>query len=96
MCMEYSLITTTQNPYVLQNIQMLLSKHSDFQVKVREQMVYLVEMAGTAALKKLLIAAHGDAKRVNHFISQELCSFQNVPVDAVEILHSTLEDADRT
>lgn len=58
--------------------------------------VYLVEMASTAALKKLLIAAHGDAERVNHLVPKARRTFQNVLVHAVEVLHTILEDTDRT
>lgn len=58
--------------------------------------VYLVEMAGTAALKKLLIAAHGDAERVDHLVPEVSRAFQNVLVHAVEVLNSVLEDADLT
>lgn len=53
-----------------------------------------MEMAGTAALKKLLIAAHGDAERVDHLVPEALCIFQNVLVHAVEVLHSSLEDGE--
>lgn len=56
--------------------------------------VYLVEMAGTAALKKLLIAAHGNAERVDHLVPEALYTFQNVLVHAVEVLHSFLEDGE--
>lgn len=55
-----------------------------------------MEMAGTAALEKLLIAAHGDAECVDHLVPQAFRTFQNVFVHTVEVLHSILEEADRT
>lgn len=55
-----------------------------------------MEMAGAAALKKLLIAAHGDAERVDHLVAEALCTFQNVLVHTVEVLHSILGHEDRT
>lgn len=52
-------------------------------------------MAGAAALKKLLISAHGDAERVDHLVPQALRTLQNVLVHAIEVLYTILKNADR-
>lgn len=52
---------------------------------------YLVEMTGTLALQKLLVAPHGDAQGVNGFIPMMLCSGNNVAVLSMELLDLPLQ-----